>query len=239
MDTKRKDLLSNKERIKNDLEVKLLLKSAKINSNIINNRNIIRQNLYNKNILRGQRLEKAKINSNFKITRKINLIRNRQMSRDIRDIQNKYKSINQVFNNDLIEANNDTKYNNVNYYSYNKRKYIKELKRKFYEKNYSLKGIDNFINEVNKLYDDYIYNEQTRIPDNYYYRNINYDKNNYFNNIEVNDEKNRLILPIIKNRYYKRELLNDHNNNYYYNNCNKYSDKEEREIKLQKILENY
>ena len=77
MDTKRKDLLSNKERIKYDLEVKLLLKSAKINSNIINNRNIIRQNLYNKNILRGQRLEKAKINSNFKITRKINLIRNR------------------------------------------------------------------------------------------------------------------------------------------------------------------
>ena len=45
MDKRRIDLLSNRERMKNELEVKLLLKSAKVNSNKINYRNKIRDHL--------------------------------------------------------------------------------------------------------------------------------------------------------------------------------------------------
>ena len=69
MDERRINLLINKEKMKNDLELKLILKSAKINSNIIDNRNKIRQNLYNKILLREKRLEKAQINSDLKIKR--------------------------------------------------------------------------------------------------------------------------------------------------------------------------
>ena len=90
MDKKRINLF-NKELKKNELELKLILKNAKIISNIIDNRNKIRQNLNNKILLREKRFEKAKINSDLKLKRKIYLIRNRQMNRDIRDIETKLK----------------------------------------------------------------------------------------------------------------------------------------------------
>ena len=91
MDKRRINFLINKELKKNELELKLILKHAKISSNIIDNRNKIRQNLNNKILLREKRFEKAKINSDLKLKRKIYLIRNRQMNRDIRDIETKLK----------------------------------------------------------------------------------------------------------------------------------------------------
>ena len=240
MDQRRVNLLSNLERMKIDLEVKLLLKNAKININIINNRNRTRENLHNKYLLREQRLEKAKINSDLKISRKINYIRNKHMSRDIKDIQNRYKSINPYFSSDLIKTNiNNNKDYYIDYYSNNRKKYINELKKKFYEKNYSLLGINNVVNEVKKLYNDYIVNEDM-IKDNYdYYGNNNNNKNDNGNYFEMLGEKNA-ILPIIENRYHTNEIINKNyeNKNNNKNNYN-YKEEEERKNKLQKILDNY
>ena len=240
MDQRRVNLLSNKERMKNDLEVKLLLKNAKININIINNRNRTRQNLHNKYLLREQRLEKAKINSDLKISRKINNIRNRHMSRDIKDIQNKYKSINPYLSNDLIKTNINNNKDYYYYYSNNRKKYINELKKKFYEKNYSLLGINNVINEVKKLYNDYIVNEDMIKENNDYYGNNNYsDNNNNENYLKMKEGKNT-VLPIIQNRYHINEIINkDYDNNNNNNNNYNYIEEEERKNKLQKILDSY
>ena len=100
--------------MKNDLEVKILLKSAKLNSNVINYRNQRREKLNNNFLKREEKLKNAKINSGIALLEKINLIKRKQMSRDIRDIQYKFNSINPNIDiYDSIKENNIQKnYNN-------------------------------------------------------------------------------------------------------------------------------
>ena len=236
MDNNKIDLLlSNNERKKNELEVKLILKRARANKNIINHRNQIRDNLYNKFLLREKRLKEAKINSEIKILRKIDLIRRRQMSRDIKDIEKKYISLNPLdINKELGKdayKNKNLYSGSINYYSSNRVKYINEIKNKFYEKFNSLRGANDMIYEVSQLYDDFIINN----------KNINYFENdtNYNNNEDDLKLNNNINLPIINNRNYKGEKINTNvNNNYYENNTNE-KEEEERKMKLQKILDSY
>ena len=180
------NLSSNKEHMKNILETKLLLKSVKINSNLIDNRNKKRFNLHNKILLREKRLEKAKINSDLKIKRKAYDVRERHMNKDIRYIENKYKKLNPYFNNGFTQINNQ-EINKINYYGNYKRKYIDELKNKYYKNNYPIEGIHYVINDVDQLYDNFIDN--------------NNEKLNYNNNENIN-----LYLPIIENKYYKNQM---------------------------------
>ena len=148
MNTRHKDLLSNRERMKNELEVKLLLKNVRINNNIIDSRNKARADLYNKFKKREKRIKDAKIISELIILKKIDSIKQRQMSRDIRDIKYRFKLINPMINDGGVVGSSPgydddiSKINNkVNYYSMNRRKYIDEIKNKFYDKNSSLKKI--------------------------------------------------------------------------------------------------
>ena len=223
MNRRRINLLINKELKKNQLELKLILKNAKITSNIIDNRNKIRQNLNNKILLREKRSEKAKINSDLKIKRKIYLIRNRQMIRDIRDIETQFQKINPFINKDLKRINNEQD-NRINYYINNKLKYIDELKNKYYEKNYPLEKINYVINDVDNLYEDFIVNDNKE----------KYNYNNY-DNYYIN-------LPVITNKYYKNEIINNSKNNENDNNMNnnkEYYIEKEKRVKLKKIMDSY
>ena len=220
MDKRRINFLINKELKKNELELKLILKHAKISSNIIDNRNKIRQNLDNKILLREKRLEKAKINSDLKIKRKIYLIRDRQMIRDIRDIETKFQKINPFISYYLKRINNEQD-NRNNYYINNKLKYIDELKNKYYLKNYPIERIDYVIHDVDNLYEDFIVNDN----------NEKYNYNNYYIN-----------LPVITNKYYNKEKVNNSKNNENDNNNNnnkEYYIEKEKRIKLKKIMDSY
>ena len=214
MDKRRINFLINKELKKNELELKLILKHAKISSNIIDNRNKIRQNLDNKILLREKRLEKAKINSDLKIKRKIYLIRDRQMIRDIRDIETKFQKINPFISYYLKRINNEQD-NRNNYYINNKLKYIDELKNKYYQKNYPIERIDYVIHDVDNLYEDFIVNDNNE--------KYNYNK---YENYYIN-------LPIITNKYYKKiKIINNrYNNKNFINNNKEYHIEKEKRIK--------
>lgn len=174
------------------------------------------------------------------------------MSRDIRDIQYKFKSISPNIETDNIidtNKNQKKKTNNdkINYYSYNRRKYNDKIKKNFFEKYNSLKwnnNVNNILYELDKMKNDFI-NDNMRIKvynDNY----NNYPQINYLNNNEENHnyniENKPLNLPIIYNNYYYQEtkdtIKNDDNNNDT-NNDDICMDEEERKIKLQKIMDSY
>ena len=234
MDTRRANLLSNRERMKNELEVKLLLKSAKINNNIINSRNKAREELHRKFKQREKRTEIARIASDLMKQNKINYIKNRQMSRDIRDIQYRFQSINPIYNNnnvyDKSYINNNQKNYEYKYYSSNRRKYIDDIKNKFYNKNTALKGNNDIINELNKIDNDFISNNSPlKINNNNYYRN-----NNYYNNDDYNEQLN---IENNENIYREKNYIN---NDIIGNNGNsQYNEEQERKKKLQMIFDNY
>ena len=249
MDTRRTDLLLKREKMKNDLEVKILLKSAKLNSNVINYRNQRREKLNNNFLKREERLKNAKINSGIAVLKKINLIKHRQMSRDIRDIQYKFNSINPNIDiyDSIKEKNKQKNYNNnynkINYYSYDRRKYNDEKKNKFFEKYNSLKwdnNINNIIYELDNMKNDFIYDNMIKKDNNYnYYRQIDYYNNEKNQNFNITNNPLSL-LPIIDNKKYNKEIIKiDDNKNVIDENENKYSNEEERKIKLQKIMDSY
>jgi hypothetical protein len=247
---RRSDILSDRERMKNLLEVKLLLKNAKIKNNIIDSRNKARDELYKRFKKRENRLKDAKIISELLVLKKVNSIKQRQMSRDIRDIKYKFQSIHPNFNNnDIYEINNSKNYmkDKVNYYSGDRRKYIDEIKNKFYNKNYGLKNSDNIIYNLNKIDNDL---NQRKISDNnstnnYYNHNHNHNYNEGINNYNYDLKNND------ENEYINNNFINNNNNingiNVHENNNNGFNegknnifnDENERKIKLQKIIDSY
>ena len=171
------------------------------------------------------------------------------MSRDIRDIQYKFNSINpnidiyDSIKENNIQKNYNNNYNKINYYSYDRRKYNDEKKNKFFEKYNSLKwdnNINNIIYELDKMKNDFIYDNMKKKDNNYnYYRLIDYYNNEKNQNFNITNNPLSL-LPIIDNKKYNKEIIKiDDNKNVIDENENKYSNEEERKIKLQKIMDSY
>jgi len=251
---RRSDILSDRERKKNELEVKLILKNAKIKNNIIESRNKARDELYKRFKKRENRLKDAKIISELLVLKKINSIKQRQMSRDIRDIKYKFQSIRPIFsNNDIYDMNNSKNYmkDKVNFYSGDRRKYIDDIKNKFYNKNYGLKNSDNIIYDLDKIDNDLNLRktDDNNFTNNYYnnnYNNNNYDYNNNYN--YNHDFKNNLEnghININNNYNDNNEIIDDDNNNFINNNNinedknNIFNQENERKLKLQKIIDSY
>ena len=253
---RRSDLLSDRERKKNELEVKLILKNAKIKNNIIDSRNKARDELYKRFKKRENRLKDAKIISELLVLKKINSIKQRQMSRDIRDIKYKFQSIRPIFsNNDIYDMNNSKNYikDKVNFYSGDRRKYIDEIKNKFYNKNSGLKNSDNIIYDLDKIDSDL---NQRKISDNnstnnYYNHNYNYNINNNYNkginNYNYNYNENYDLKNNVENEYINNKYGNNNNEIIIGNNNNENNEGEnnifnkenERKLKLQKIIDSY
>ena len=252
---RRSDVLSDRERMKNQLEVKLILKNAKIKNNIIDSRNKARDELYKRFKKRENRLKDAKIISELLVLKKINSIKQRQMSRDIRDIKYKFKSIHPISsNNDIYEMNNSKNYmqDKVNFYSGDRRKYIDEIKNKFYNKNYGLKNSDNIFYDLNKIDNDL---NQRKISGNnsinnyynhnYYYNyninnNYNKDINNYNYDFKKNSENEYLNNNYINNNNINEINMGDNNNNGINEGKNNiFNEENERKLKLQKIIDSY
>ena len=250
---RRSDVLSDRERMKNQLEVKLILKNAKIKNNIIDSRNKARDELYKRFKKRENRLKDAKIISELLVLKKINSIKQRQMSRDIRDIKYKFKSIHPISsNNDIYEMNNSKNYmqDKVNFYSGDRRKYIDEIKNKFYNNNYGLKNSDNILYNLNKIDNEL---NQRKISgnnstNNYYNHNYNYNINNNYNK-DINnynyDFKKNSENEYINNNYINNNNINeinvgDNNNNGINEGKNNiFNEENERKLKLQKIIDSY
>ena len=250
---RRNDLLSDRERMKNELEVKLILKNAKIKNNIIESRNKARDELYQRFKKRENRLKDAKIISELLVLKKINSIKQRQMSRDIRDIKYKFQSIRPNFSNNEINDNNNSKNymkDKVNFYSGDRRKYIEEIKNKFYNKNYGLRNSDNIIYDLNKIDNDL---NPRKISDNNSTNNYNnhiynYNYNNDINNYNYDyDLKTNSENEYINNNYNNKNNNNIHEINVNSNNNNGINEGEnnilnkenERKLKLQKIIDSY
>ena len=247
---RRSDILSDRERKKNELEVKLILKNAKIKNNIIESRNKARDELYKRFKKRENRLKDAKIISELLVLKKINSIKQRQMSRDIRDIKYKFQSIRPIFsNNDIYDMNNSKNYmkDKVNFYSGDRRKYIDDIKNKFYNKNYGLKNSDNIIYDLDKIDNDLRKTDDNNFTNNYYnnnYNNNNYDYNNNYNHDFKNNLENGHIN--INNNYNNNNEIIDDNNHNFNNNIiinedknNIFNQENERKLKLQKIIDSY
>ena len=179
------------------------------------------------------------------------------MSRDIRDIKYKFKSIHPISsNNDIYEINNSKNYmqDKVNFYSGDRRKYIDEIKNKFYNKNYGLKNSDNIFYDLNKIDNDL---NQRKISgnnstNNYYnhnyYYNYNYNINNNYNK-DINNYnygfKKNSENEYINNNYINSNNINeinvgDNNNNGINEGKNNiFNEENERKLKLQKIIDSY
>ena len=103
-----------KEIYKKNLELKFILKNANISNKIIDSKIKKREELYKQFKLRQSRLEIARINSELMNLEKIFKIERKHLNRDI---NNKYRNINQILN--IYSIN---KYYNNYYYNYmNKR----------------------------------------------------------------------------------------------------------------------
>jgi len=242
---RRSDILSDRERMKNELEVKLILKNAKIKNNIINSRNKARDELYKRFKKRENRLKDAKIISELLVLKKINSIKQRQMSRDIRDIKYKFQSIRPIFsNNDIYDMNNSKNYmkDKVNFYSGDRRKYIDDIKNKFYNKNYGLKNSDNIIYDLDKIDNDLRKTDDNNFTNNYYNNKYN---NNYNYNHDFKSYLENGHLNINNNNNNNNEIIDFNNNNFNNNNNinedknNIFNQENERKLKLQRIIDSY
>ena len=242
---RRSDILSDRERKKNELEVKLILKNAKIKNNIIESRNKHRDELYKRFKKRENRLKDAKIISELLVLKKINSIKQRQMSRDIRDIKYKFQSIRPIFsNNDIYDMNNSKNYmkDKVNFYSGDRRKYIDDIKNKFYNKNYGLKNSDNIIYDLDKIDNDLRKTDDNNFTNNYYNNKYN---NNYNYNHDFKSYLENGHLNINNNNNNNNEIIDFNNNNFNNNNNinedknNIFNQENERKLKLQRIIDSY
>ena len=218
MDTRRLNLLSQKEMAKNQLEVKLILKRAKTNNKIIESRNKAREEMHRKFKERENRLEIARIKSELMRLDKINKIKNRQMSRDVKNIKMKFQQISQndiinnnnyIFNQNNIEKNELINTNKMSVYSSYRRQNINNIKNRFYEQNDSLKYNRDMNEDLNELdgsffakrnskryknnikYFNY-YNDENNIKDNNYLYANNYNNNNS-NSHRINTFDNDVI----------------------------------------------
>ena len=86
--------LSLQENYRMNLKNRLILKNANISNKIIDSKIKRREEMYNQHMQRQNRLEIARINSEVMRMKKIFKI---QMKHIERDINNKYRHINQIF----------------------------------------------------------------------------------------------------------------------------------------------
>ena len=107
MEVKPLKLLSEQERMKNNLEIKLLLKNVQINNKIIENRNKRREDFLFKFNQRQHRLENARVKSELMRLHKINSIQRKHMSNDLKMIHNKYKNANPYIVNNNYKNNQE------------------------------------------------------------------------------------------------------------------------------------
>ena len=125
--------ISQEEIYKNNLELRLVLKNANISNKIIQSKIKKGEELYRQFKQRQNRLEIARINSELMNFEKKFKIEWKHMNRDI---NNKYRKINQIFNiYDINKYYNDQYFNYINkrfdFFNINKNEYSSSNKNKY------------------------------------------------------------------------------------------------------------
>ena len=199
-----------------NLEIKLLMKNIKKNNTIIERRNKTRQEMRRRRDEREKRFEDVFKRNELNEKSKKNTFYNRQMSRDMKDIQKRYHILKPQYDEDDLYYNNkDIKNkkigNKINVFSNNRRNHINDIKNNFYKKNENLKinqdnnyfienlmKVDNELKDIEKIKSNTM--RKTKIKNNNSNNNTqtfnktktNINKNIY--NINKDENKNNIYI---------------------------------------------
>ena len=185
-----------------NLEFKLLMKNIKKNRNIIENRNKTRQEYKLRRESYNNRLSEIKQKNELNLKNKKTELYNRQMSRDLKDLQRRYNILKPAL--DETDLKNKKAGIKIGSFTNIYKQQINKMKNNFYNKNENLKFEPDYFLE--NMQDTNNINFHTSIKNTTNRNKTNKDKFNKFNSTNNKFKENKRNN---KYKFYKDDKLDE------------------------------